>query len=93
MLTLVVSGSALIFGGVGAMSMGQFKIRPVQPGLETSRAKARPISTGEHGSTYGGNPLACKVAKAALEVLIDEKLAEKAEKMGEILRYIIQPEY
>ncbi|XP_073723401.1 ornithine aminotransferase, mitochondrial isoform X2 [Misgurnus anguillicaudatus] len=44
------------------------------------------IKPGEHGSTYGGNPLACQVAIAALEVLEEEKLSENAEKMGEILR-------
>lgn len=44
------------------------------------------IKPGEHGSTYGGNPLACVVATAALEVLRDEKLAENAAKMGEIFR-------
>ncbi len=48
------------------------------------------IQPGEHGSTYGGNPLACAVAIAALEVLKDEKLAENAEKMGEIFRYRMQ---
>ncbi|KAL7646760.1 UNVERIFIED_CONTAM: hypothetical protein RMT77_002015 [Armadillidium vulgare] len=44
------------------------------------------LQPGTHGSTYGGNPLACKVAIAALEVMEEEKLAENAEKMGEILR-------
>lgn len=44
------------------------------------------IKPGEHGSTYGGNPLGCKVAMAALQVLIDEKLAENAERMGRKLR-------
>ncbi|UBM57971.1 ornithine--oxo-acid transaminase [Marinilongibacter aquaticus] len=44
------------------------------------------IKPGEHGSTFGGNPLACAVAQAALEVVLDEKLAEKAEKLGEIFR-------
>ncbi|KAK3094678.1 hypothetical protein FSP39_004821 [Pinctada imbricata] len=44
------------------------------------------IKPGEHGSTFGGNPLACKVAIAALEVLVEEKLAENAEKLGKILR-------
>lgn len=44
------------------------------------------IRPGEHGSTYGGNPLACMVAMASLEVLIEEKLAENAEQMGELLR-------
>lgn len=44
------------------------------------------IKPGEHGSTYGGNPIAAKVAIAALDVIRDEKLAENAEKMGEIFR-------
>ncbi|MEO6683048.1 MAG: ornithine--oxo-acid transaminase [Ginsengibacter sp.] len=43
------------------------------------------IKPGEHGSTYGGNPLACAVAIASLEVLIDENLAEKAEENGAFL--------
>ena len=46
------------------------------------------IKPGEHGSTYGGNPLSSKVAKAALEVLVDEKLSENAEKMGQIVRLV-----
>lgn len=44
------------------------------------------IKPGQHGSTYGGNPLGCKVAMAALDVLIEEKMAENAAKMGERLR-------
>ncbi len=44
------------------------------------------IKPGEHGSTYGGNPLACRVAIAALQVLQDEKLADNADKMGLLLR-------
>lgn len=44
------------------------------------------IKPGEHGSTYGGNPLACKVAITSLSVLKDEKLAENAEAMGQLLR-------
>jgi ornithine--oxo-acid transaminase len=44
------------------------------------------IKPGEHGSTFGGNPLACKIAIAALKVLEEEKLAENAEKMGKIFR-------
>ncbi len=44
------------------------------------------IRPGQHGSTYGGNPLACHVAMAALDVVRDEKLAENAERQGEALR-------
>jgi len=44
------------------------------------------IKPGEHGSTFGGNPLAGKVAIAALEVIKDEKLAENAERLGKIFR-------
>ncbi len=44
------------------------------------------IKPGEHGSTYGGNPLACKVAITALQVLKDEKMAENAAAMGNLLR-------
>ena len=44
------------------------------------------IKPGEHGSTFGGNPVACKVAMAALEVIIDEKLSENAEKLGHVFR-------
>jgi len=44
------------------------------------------IKPGEHGSTYGGNPLACAVAMKALEVLKSEKMAENAEAMGALLR-------
>ena len=44
------------------------------------------IKPGEHGSTYGGNPLACAVGMAALDVVRDEKLAENADRMGKIFR-------
>jgi ornithine--oxo-acid transaminase len=44
------------------------------------------IKPGEHGSTFGGNPLACKVAIEALKVLEEEKLAEHADRLGVILR-------
>lgn len=44
------------------------------------------IKPGEHGSTYGGNPLACKIAIEALQIIKDEKLAENAEKLGVIFR-------
>lgn len=44
------------------------------------------IKPGEHGSTYGGNPIAAKVAIAALEVIREENLIENSEKMGKIFR-------
>ncbi|MGI8637803.1 MAG: ornithine--oxo-acid transaminase, partial [Segetibacter sp.] len=44
------------------------------------------LKPGEHGSTYGGNPLACKVAMEALQVLKDENLAENANSLGKLLR-------
>lgn len=44
------------------------------------------IKPGEHGSTFGGNPLACAVATEALKVVTDEKLAENAENLGKIFR-------
>jgi ornithine--oxo-acid transaminase len=44
------------------------------------------IRPGEHGSTYGGNPLACKVAIEALQVLKDEELTENAQMLGELFR-------
>lgn len=44
------------------------------------------IKPGEHGSTYGGNPIAAKVSIAALEVVRDERLAENAEKLGVVFR-------
>ena len=44
------------------------------------------IKPGEHGSTFGGNPLACKVAIAALDVIKEENLSENADRLGQIFR-------
>lgn len=44
------------------------------------------IKPGDHGSTYGGNPLACKVAMTALQVMVDENMAENSAIQGEFLR-------
>lgn len=44
------------------------------------------IKPGEHGSTFGGNPLACAVAMAALEVVRDEELAKNADRLGQVFR-------
>lgn len=48
------------------------------------------IKPGQHGSTFGGNPIAAKVAVAALEVIKDEQLAENAERLGELFRKEMQ---
>lgn len=47
------------------------------------------IHPGEHGSTFGGNPLACAVAKEALQVILDEGLVERSAKLGELFRKTI----
>ncbi len=44
------------------------------------------VSPGQHGSTFGGFPLACKVATAAMKVVLDENLSEKAKKLGKLFR-------
>jgi len=44
------------------------------------------LRPGQHGSTFGGNPLACRVATEALKVLVEENLAENAQKQGERFR-------
>lgn len=44
------------------------------------------IHPGQHGSTFGGNPLACAVAVAALDVVEEEKLSERAQKLGDVFR-------
>ncbi len=48
------------------------------------------IRPGQHGSTYGGNPLACRVAMAALDVVRDEHLAQNARKLGKLFRSEMQ---
>lgn len=47
------------------------------------------IKPGEHGSTFGGSPLACAVAMSAIEVVLEEKLAENAENMGVLFRRLL----
>jgi len=65
-----------------ALSGGVYPISAVL----ASDAVMLTIHPGEHGSTYGGNPLACHVATAALKVLRDENMAENSMKMGKVLR-------
>ncbi len=48
------------------------------------------IKAGEHGSTYGGNPLACRVAQEALQIIKDEGLVENSERMGRLFRKGLQ---
>ena len=61
-----------------ALSGGVFPVSAVLANNEVMMC----IKPGEHGSTFGGNPLACVVAKAALDVIIDEKLSENAFELG-----------
>jgi len=71
-----------------ALSGGVFPVSAVL----TSHEVMLTIKPGEHGSTFGGNPLACAVAREALEVVRDEKLAENAERLGKDFRERIQKE-
>ncbi|MEO0570527.1 MAG: ornithine--oxo-acid transaminase [Bacteroidota bacterium] len=65
-----------------ALSGGVFPVSAIL----TNHKVMLTIRPGEHGSTFGGNPLACKVAMAALEVVKEEGLAENANKLGDIFR-------
>ncbi len=69
-----------------AISGGVFPVSAVLANDEVMMA----IKPGEHGSTFGGNPLGCRVAMEALEVVKDEKLAENAEKLGIVFRNRMQ---
>ena len=65
-----------------ALSGGVFPVSAVLANNEVMMC----IKPGEHGSTFGGNPLACVVAKAALDVIVDEKLSENAFELGNYFR-------
>ncbi len=65
-----------------ALSGGMFPVSAVLSSHEIMLT----IGRGQHGSTFGGSPLACKVAQTALEVIVDERLAEKAEVLGRRFR-------
>ncbi|KDE04872.1 ornithine aminotransferase [Microbotryum lychnidis-dioicae p1A1 Lamole] len=60
-------------------------VYPVSAVISTKEVMLQ-ILPGEHGSTYGGNPLACAVASAALDVLVNEQLSERAERLGQRMR-------
>jgi len=79
-----VTPDILILGK--ALSGGAYPVSAVLANDEIMEV----IKPGQHGSTFGGNPVAAAVAIAALEVVEDEKLAENAQKLGEIFRYELQ---
>ncbi|MDM1554202.1 ornithine--oxo-acid transaminase [Chryseobacterium indologenes] len=65
-----------------ALSGGMYPVSAVLANDEIMNV----IKPGQHGSTFGGNPIACAVAVAALDVVADEKLSERAEELGQIFR-------
>jgi len=75
-----VKPDVLILGK--ALSGGMYPVSAVLANNEIMNV----IKPGQHGSTFGGNPLAAAVAMAALDVVIDENLAENAEKQGRLFR-------
>ncbi|KAK4689282.1 ornithine--oxo-acid transaminase, partial [Tremellales sp. Uapishka_1] len=90
---MVILGKALSGGGEltfcdGKENVVESDVRPVYPVscVMASKEIMLCIKPGEHGSTYGGNPLGCAVAITALEVLEREKLAERSQYLGEIFR-------
>jgi len=74
-----------------ALSGGFYPVSAVLSNSEVMNV----LQPGEHGSTFGGNPLACAVARTALQVIIDEGMIENAEKMGAVflngLKQIVNP--
>lgn len=69
-----------------ALSGGMYPVSAVLANNEIMNV----IKPGQHGSTFGGNPLACAIAMAALDVIIDEKLADNAKRLGKIFRAEIE---
>jgi ornithine--oxo-acid transaminase len=60
-------------------------VMPVSAVLSTNEVMLT-LKPGEHGSTFGGNPLACAVARTAIQVLMDENLAARADALGKVFR-------
>lgn len=79
-----VTPDILILGK--ALSGGAYPVSAVLANNEIMNV----IKPGQHGSTFGGNPVAAKVAIAALEVVTEEKLAEKARELGDLFRAEVQ---
>ena len=69
-----------------ALSGGMYPVSAVLANDEIMNV----IKPGQHGSTFGGNPIACAVAVAALDVVADEKLSERAEELGKLFRSEIE---
>lgn len=69
-----------------ALSGGMYPVSAVLANDEIMNV----IKPGQHGSTFGGNPIACAVAVAALDVVAEEKLSERAEKLGQLFRSEIE---
>lgn len=69
-----------------ALSGGMYAVSAVLANDEIMNV----IKPGQHGSTFGGNPIACAVAVAALDVVEEENLSERAEKLGQLFRNEIQ---
>jgi len=64
-----------------ALSGGMYPVSAVMSSKEVLGV----FNPGDHGSTYGGNPIACAVAREALKVIIDEKLIERSAELGKYL--------
>ncbi|WP_332032538.1 ornithine--oxo-acid transaminase [Kaistella sp.] len=79
-----VQPAILILGK--ALSGGMYPVSAVLANDEIMNV----IKPGQHGSTFGGNPIACAVAVAALDVVEEENLSERAEKLGQLFRIEIQ---
>ena len=69
-----------------ALSGGMYPVSAVLANDEIMNV----IKPGQHGSTFGGNPIACAVAVAALDVVAEEKLSERAEELGQLFRSEIE---
>lgn len=69
-----------------ALSGGMYPVSAVLANNEIMNV----IKPGQHGSTFGGNPIACAVAVAALDVVEEEKLSERAEELGKLFRAEIE---